>query len=88
MPPLSPLSPFVIEEMRLSARTGAADDTEDLKHKWGFTPGAEDTLDVSHGEVLGSGAVKKGSRDLEPGLTEKQDLAIGFEMAANAQCRV
>lgn len=57
MPPLSPLSPFVLEEMRLSARTGAADDTEDLKHKWGFTPGAEDTLDVSHGGLLGSGAV-------------------------------
>lgn len=85
MPPLSPLSPFVLEEMRLSARTGAADDTEDLKHKWGFTPGAEDTLDVSHGEVLGSGAVKKGSRDQEPASAEKQNFAFGFEMAADAQ---
>lgn len=27
----------------------AGEGTEDLKQKWGFTPGAEDTLDVSHG---------------------------------------
>ena len=27
----------------------AGDDTDGLKGKWGFTPGRDDTLDVSHG---------------------------------------
>ena len=56
---LSPISPYVLMEMRLGETPGmgggmegdaTTDGTEDLKNKWGFTPGAEDTLDVSHGE--------------------------------------
>ncbi|GAX78130.1 hypothetical protein CEUSTIGMA_g5572.t1 [Chlamydomonas eustigma] len=56
---LSPLSPFLVKEMRLDGErimegTPIHDDTEDLKNKWGFTPGAEDTLDASHGRrVMG-----------------------------------
>ena len=63
---LSPISPYVLMEMRLGSTPGEggglddggigdeeegfpAEGTEDLKNKWGFTPGVEDTLDVSHG---------------------------------------
>ena len=54
---LSPISPYVLNEMRLGGNAatpgaeaaGVPEDTEDLKEKWGFTPGAEDTLDASHG---------------------------------------
>lgn len=49
---VSPTSPFVLQEMmgsRGPAAGGGMDDTDDLKNKWGFTPGADDTLDVSHG---------------------------------------
>lgn len=45
---LSPISPYVLKEMRLEAQ----EDTDDLKHKWGFTPGAEDTMNISHGREL------------------------------------
>ncbi|KAJ9519027.1 hypothetical protein QJQ45_026294 [Haematococcus lacustris] len=31
---------------------GAMDDTDELKNKWGFTPGADDTLDASHGRLV------------------------------------
>ena len=79
---LSPVSPFVLKEMKLDggARAGGGQtpaagtsggdgdldpvgdeegldpggaESEDLKQKWGFTPGAEDTLDASHGETQG-----------------------------------
>ena len=43
---MSPVSPFVLKEMQRNDDS----DTEDLKDKWGFTPGAEDTLEVSHGK--------------------------------------
>ena len=32
-----------------SAGSASPDDSEGLKGKWGFTPGRDDTLDVSHG---------------------------------------
>ena len=60
---LSPISPYVLQEMQMNdddgatpgvggVGAGALEDTEDLKDKWGFTPGAEDTMDASHGGCL------------------------------------
>lgn len=43
---MSPASPFVLQEMQ---RRGESDD-EDVKNKWGFAPGADDTLEVSYGK--------------------------------------
>lgn len=48
---VTPTSPFVLSQMMQGGGVnGVEDDTEDLKNKWGFTPGADDTLDVSHGK--------------------------------------
>ncbi len=56
-PAMSPLSPFLVQQMGLGGDreegetpAAAREDTDDLRNKWGFTPGAEDTLDASHGE--------------------------------------
>ena len=75
---LSPISPYVLMEMRLGATPGmgggmdgdaTADGTEDLKNKWGFTPGAEDTLDVSHGECVNS-----------EGVMGKEGICMGLKL--------
>lgn len=46
----SPISPYVSQH--LGMRANASPDTPttgNLRDKWGFNPGADDTLDVSHG---------------------------------------
>jgi hypothetical protein len=45
--PPSPVSPYVLREMQ---RGGAEAVEEDVRNRWGFTPGAEDTLEVSFGK--------------------------------------
>jgi hypothetical protein len=60
---VTPTSPYALQEMMrggggggvggeaaLSPAVGPGEASGDLKNKWGFTPGADDTLDVSHGE--------------------------------------
>ncbi|MEW5304024.1 MAG: hypothetical protein WDW36_006659 [Sanguina aurantia] len=49
----SPISPYVSQQLGL--RPHATPDTPvtgNLRDKWGFNPGADDTLDVSHGHLV------------------------------------
>lgn len=56
---MTPNSPYALNEIMgsLGADGAAGDDTDNnMKNKWGFTPGADDTLNVSHGRALFSQA--------------------------------
>ncbi|KAG2500883.1 hypothetical protein HYH03_001643 [Edaphochlamys debaryana] len=44
----SPISPFVLREMQ---RAGSSGDDE-VRNRWGFTPGADDTMEVSFGRAV------------------------------------
>ncbi len=43
----SPISPYVLREMGRGLQGGGEDD--EVRNRWGFTPGADDTLEVSYG---------------------------------------
>ncbi|KAG2445851.1 hypothetical protein HXX76_000455 [Chlamydomonas incerta] len=46
----SPISPYVLREMQRGGSGGSDDD--EVRNRWGFTPGADDTLEVSFGRAV------------------------------------
>ncbi|KAG2451519.1 hypothetical protein HYH02_004117 [Chlamydomonas schloesseri] len=46
----SPISPYVLREMQRGGNGGGGDD--EVRNRWGFTPGADDTLEVSYGRAV------------------------------------
>lgn len=58
----SPISPYVLREMQ---RGGSGGDDDEVRNRWGFTPGADDTLEVSFGEC-NVGVVSQCATDSAP----------------------
>lgn len=49
---MSPVSPFVLQEMQRKPDDDEDDGNDQLRDRWGFAPGADDTLDVSYGREM------------------------------------
>ncbi|PNH11293.1 hypothetical protein TSOC_001895, partial [Tetrabaena socialis] len=52
---MSPISPFVLREMQRGREAAEEEEdvrNDDVRNRWGFTPGADDTLEVSFGRAV------------------------------------